>query len=84
MNSVGTDHNISCVSRAVFGLNVGTILNSIHADNTFTRQDSVFRVKVVKKSLKEHLSIDKDLRIPRSVTTRSEKFRLEEALPKSK
>lgn len=37
MDPVGTDGNVSCVSRAVFGLNVDTILISIHADNTFPR-----------------------------------------------
>lgn len=69
MDSIGANDNVSCVLGAVFGLNMHTSLDCVHTENTFTCQDSVFKVEVFEKSLQEHLSVDKNLWVAGSVAS---------------
>jgi hypothetical protein len=63
MDSIGTNDNVSCVSRAIFGLYLYTIPDHIYTDNTLTCQDSVFQAEAVVENLQEHLSVDENLGI---------------------
>jgi hypothetical protein len=63
MNAVGTNDDIAGVGRAVVGLNLDTVILGIHAHDTLASKDLVFGLDVFVQCLKEHLTIDEELRV---------------------